>query len=193
VARAGNDQSVPASWNWFPELNSNTSTDADGWITKYAWTKISGPACTITPITAGRAKVTGWTTGTYVFRTTVTDNKGATAYDDVTITISNGSTTPTTSTGNVLPIARAGNDQSVPYSWKWFPELNGNTSSDADGWLTKYAWTKISGPACTITPITAGRAKVSGWTTGTYVFRITVTDNKGGTAYDDIRITITTN
>jgi dienelactone hydrolase len=102
--------------------------------------------------------------------------------------------TPTpTPTGNIAPVARAGSDQSVPKSWNWFPELNSNTSSDADGWITKYTWTKISGPACTITPITAGRAKVTGWTTGTYVFRTTVTDNKGATSYDDKKIVITTN
>ena len=102
--------------------------------------------------------------------------------------------TPTpTPTGNIAPVARAGSDVSYPASWNWFPVLNGNASSDSDGWITKYVWTKVSGPACTITPIETGRSRVTGWTTGTYVFRITVTDNKGATAYDDIKITITNN
>jgi dienelactone hydrolase len=188
IARAGSDQIVPASWRWFPELNGNTSSDADGWIAKYAWTKISGPACTVTPIQAGRAKVTGWTAGTYVFRITVTDNKGATAYDDIKITISG-----TTSTYNMPPTARTMNNLSVPRSWNWFPELNGNFSKDSDGWITKYSWAKISGPACTITPVIAGRARVSGWSTGTYVFRVTVTDNKGATSSDDVTVAITNN
>lgn len=189
VARAGNDQSIPASWNFFPVLNGNTSSDADGWITKYVWTKVSGPACTITPIQTGRSRVTGWSPGTYVFRITVTDNKGATSYDDVKITITGGTTS-----GNKAPIAKTMNDISVPRSWNWFPVLNGNFSYDTDGWITKYAWTKVSGPACSITPIKTGRSRVTGWSsTGTYVFRVTVTDNKGATSYDDVRVTITNN
>lgn len=201
VARAGNDQVVPASWNWFPVLNGNPSTDSDGWISKYSWAKISGPACTITPIETGRSKVTGWTTGTYVFRVTVTDNKGATASDDIQITISeSGTTTPSVPSqpsspvgGNTAPVAKSQADMTVPASWNWFPVLNGNFSTDSDGWITKYTWTKVSGPACSLTPESTGRAKVTGWTTGAYVFRITVTDNKGATNYHDLKITVTNN
>jgi dienelactone hydrolase len=201
VAKAGGDQVVPASWNWFPELNGNPSSDSDGWIAKYAWAQISGPACTITPVVAGRAKVTGWTAGTYVFRLTVTDNKGGTATDEVQITISSsGSTTPSEpsapsapTTGNLPPVAKSQADMSVPASWNWFPELNGNLSKDPDGWITKYTWTKVSGPACTVTAVASGRAKVTGWTAGAYVFRITVTDNKGATGYHDLKITVTNN
>jgi dienelactone hydrolase len=100
---------------------------------------------------------------------------------------------PTPTTGNQVPIARAGADASYPKSWNWFPVLNGNSSTDPDGWLTKYVWTKVSGPACTLSVLSSGRSKVTGWSAGTYVFRITVTDNKGATDYDDIKITITNN
>lgn len=193
VATAGNDISIPSSWKFFPVLNGNGSKDPDGWITKYKWTKISGPACTITPIQTGRSRVTGWTTGTYVFRITVTDNKGATAYDDIKITITgSGSSSGSGSTaGNRAPIAKTMNDISVPLTWKWFPVLNGNFSTDPDGWITKYSWTKVSGPACSITPIRTGRSRVTGWSAkGTYVFRLKVTDNKGSVSYDDVRVTI---
>lgn len=201
AAKAGNDQVVPASWNWFPVLNGNASSDSDGWIKSYVWTKVSGPACTITPIETGRSKVTGWTTGTYVFRVTVTDNDGGVSTDDVQITISTTGTSepavpsePSAPTGgNVAPVAKSQADMSVPASWNWFPVLNGNFSTDSDGWITKYSWTKVSGPACSLSTIATGRSKVTGWTTGIYVFRLTVTDNKGATGYHDLKITVTNN
>lgn len=102
-------------------------------------------------------------------------------------------TNPTPSTGNKPPVAKSQADINVPYSWKWFPVLNGNFSSDADGWITKYVWTKVSGPAATITPIATGRSKVTGWTKGTYIFKLTVTDNKGATATHNLTINITNN
>jgi dienelactone hydrolase len=100
---------------------------------------------------------------------------------------------PTPTTGNKVPVANSQPNMTVPYSWRWFPTLNGNFSKDPDGWITRYSWTKISGPACTITPIIAGRARVTGWTKGVYVFRVTVRDNKGATDTHDLTINITNN
>lgn len=90
IAKTNADSNVPNSWNWFPALNANFSTDPDGWITKYLWTQVSGPT-TVTFVNAntGNTKITGWTIGTYIFRAAVTDNKGAISYDDVQITITN--------------------------------------------------------------------------------------------------------
>jgi hypothetical protein len=66
------------------------STDADGWIAAFKWTKVSGPASyTFANAYAGQTRVTNLTAGTYVFRVTVTDNKGATGTDDVTIIMTN--------------------------------------------------------------------------------------------------------
>jgi dienelactone hydrolase len=90
VARAGADQSVPKSWNWVPNLNANASTDSDGYIAKITWRQVSGPTTVsiLTPNT-GNSKITGLTTGSYVFRTAVTDDKGAVSYDDITYTVTN--------------------------------------------------------------------------------------------------------
>lgn len=85
--------STTVASNWFPVLNGNASKDPDGWIASYSWAKVSGPACTITPLAetngtiAGRAKVTNWTYGVYVFRLTVTDNKGKQSSADISITV----------------------------------------------------------------------------------------------------------
>lgn len=205
VARAGADQSVPSSWNWFPNINANTSTDADGYIAKFLWTQVSGPnnAVIVNPNT-GSTKVTGWTVGTYVFRVVVTDDKGATSTDDVAITVTGTATTPTSPTttpsttnpdpSNIPPVARAGADQSVPKSWNWLPALNANASTDADGYVAKITWKQVSGPTtATIATPNTGKSSISGLGVGSYLFRAAVTDNKGAIAYDDVVITVTNN
>lgn len=200
VARAGADQVIPVSWKYMPQLSGGKSTDADGYIKSFKWTKISGPSSYWFSSSASvTTKANGLVAGTYVFRLTVTDNKGATSYDDVKITMttsstgstSSGSTSTSTSTG--APVANAGPDQSIPKSWNYNPFLNATKSTDANGWITKYKWTKISGPSGSWfypNSMTA-QTKVGGVVVGTYVFRVTVTDNSGKTDTDDVTITIT--
>jgi hypothetical protein len=196
-AVAGPDQTIPVSWKYMPFLNGTKSTDADGWIAKFKWTKISGPSSySFSSSTSGQTKVNALVAGTYVFRLTVTDNKGATSYDDVKVimtTSSTGSTTPTSTTG--APIANAGKDQSIPLSWKYSPTLNATLSTDPGGWIKAFKWTKVSGPSGSwfYPNSTSGQTKVQGLVAGTYVFRVTVTDNSGKTDYDDVTITMTRN
>jgi hypothetical protein len=99
---------------------------------------------------------------------------------------------PTPTTGNRAPIASAGSDQTIPRSWNYSPLLNATLSKDPDGWLKSIKWTKISGPASfSFQNYYAAQTKVYKLAAGSYIFRVTVTDNKGATAYDDVRITIT--
>ena len=90
VANAGADRSIPVSWNYFPTLNATLSTDQDGWIAGFKWSKVSGPSSysLLSPY-SGQTKAVDLVAGTYVFRVTVTDNKGATDTDDVTIVMTN--------------------------------------------------------------------------------------------------------
>ncbi len=197
VARAGADQVIPLSWKYMPFLNGTTSTDGDGWLTKFKWTKISGPSSYwFSASSRAQTKANGLTAGTYVFRLTVTDNDGNTAYDDVKVTMSSSSKGSTSSgSKSGAPVANAGKDQSIPKSWKFMPTLNATLSTDADGWLTKVKWTKISGPSGSwFAPhSTTAKTKAEGLVVGTYVFRVTVTDNDGKTDSDDVRIVITNN
>ena len=191
IARAGADRTIPLSWNYMPTVNGTTSTDQDGWIKSFKWTKISGPSSYwFSSSTSGQTKINGLVAGTYVFRLTVSDNKGVTSYDDVKITM-----TPSTTASTGAPIAKAGPDQSIPKSWNYMPYVNATRSIDSDGgWIKAFKWTKISGPASYwFSSSTSGQTKVNGLVVGTYVFRITVTDNSGKSAYDDVRITITNN
>ena len=195
-ANAGADQSIPISWNYFPFLNATTSTDQDGWIVSYKWTKVSGPSqYSFSNPNSAQTKANGLVAGTYVFRVTATDNKGATDYDDVTVIMtgtSGGTTTPTSPTTLGAPIAHAGADQTIPIAWNYFPLINATTSTDPDGWVKAFKWSKVSGPSSYyIVEPNAGKTKVTGLVAGTYVFRITVTDNDGKTSTDDVTITMT--
>lgn len=181
VANAGTDQTIKLPANSV-SLNGSASSDADGSITGYAWSQVSGPSsATIATPASVTTAVSGLAQGTYVFRLTVTDNNNASSIDDITITVN---------PANIAPVANAGTDQTITLPASSV-SLSGAVSSDADGSITTYAWSELSGPS------TAGIANpssvtttVSGLVQGTYVFRLTVTDNDGANATDDVSVTV---
>lgn len=89
-------------------LPANTATlhgsasDPDGSISSYAWTKVSGPSgSSFGSPTAATTTVVGLTQGVYVFRLTATDNGGAPAMDEISVTVNAASsTTQWLTTGN---------------------------------------------------------------------------------------------
>src|SRR5215203_1745173 len=89
---AGGDQTITLPTSSVT-LNGSGS-DGDGFISSYAWSKISGPAGeTISNPFGASTTVTGLVQGSYTFRLTVTDNGGATASDDVAVLVNPSSTT----------------------------------------------------------------------------------------------------
>ncbi|MEI9942617.1 MAG: PKD domain-containing protein [Chitinophagaceae bacterium] len=184
TANAGADQTI--TYPMSSLTLSGGGADADGTIVSYAWSQVSGTAATINSPSTNSTNITGLTaTGVRVFRLTVTDNKGATATDDVTITV-NGAAPPST---NQLPTANAGADQTIIYPLSSVT-LSGN-GSDPDGTIVSYTWTLVSGTAATIASPSTNSTNITGLTTaGVRVFRLTVTDNNGATATDDVTITV---
>lgn len=87
---------------------------------------------------------------------------------------------------NQVPFADAGYDviQTLPTN---SVQLNAINSWDLDGFITTYNWTRVSGPTqYTITNNGTINPTVSDLVPGTYTFRLTVTDNSGATATDDV-------
>lgn len=82
TANAGGDKSITLPTNSVSLAGSGT--DADGTITKFAW---SGTGLTFSNANAATTNVTGLTAGIYTARLTVTDNSGAVAFDDVVISV----------------------------------------------------------------------------------------------------------
>jgi uncharacterized protein (DUF2141 family) len=149
-------------------VNGALSTDQDGTITSYKWEKVSGPSTfTITTPNNVSTSITNLVAGTYVFKLIVTDNHGATSTDDVTITV-----TP----ANLAPSANAGEGSTMTL----VIYLKG-TGNDTDGTIVSYLWEKVSGPACTIINPSSANTSATNLQMGTYVFKLTVTDNNGAT------------
>jgi len=94
-----------------------------------------------------------------------------------------------TGSANALPMVNAGNDQSItlPVS---SVQLSGS-ATDADGSIASYNWSKISGPSqFTFGSTSVANPVVSNLAQGTYTFSLTVTDNQGATATDDVNVVV---
>jgi hypothetical protein len=181
VANAGTDQTIILPVNTV--ILSGSGTDTDGTITTYAWTKISGPATgTITNPSSAATSITGLVAGVYTFELRVTDNNGATDTDTMQVTVN-------AAAGNIAPVANAGTDQTITLPVNTVI-ISGN-GTDADGTITAYAWTKISGPASgTITNPNTAATSVTGMAAGIYRFELRVTDNNGATDTDTMQVTV---
>jgi large repetitive protein len=143
-------------------FNGSTSSDPDGTIASYAWN--FGDGNTATGATLTTPNHTYGSAGTYTVTLTVTDDKGG-----------QGSATTTATVANRLPTANPGGS----YSGITLTAIafDGSASSDPDGTIATYSWDfgDLS---------TASGAKPSHTYTssGTYTVRLTVTDDKGGSA-----------
>jgi hypothetical protein len=185
VAKAGGDTIL-----FFPSstvlLNGIRSFDPDGTIAGYNWVRITGPgSVTLLNSTSATPTVMGLVPGVHIMQLTVTDNKGKTATDQMSITVNSALNRP--------PVANAGRDTSisVPSS---VAILNATGSSDVDGSITQYSWKQVSGAAGVLMDKPASAiTTISELQVGEYEFEITVTDNKGAKDRDTIRIGVVNN
>lgn len=184
IANAGNNVSLNLPANSTP-VSGSASTDPDGTIAGYAWSFVSGPTASynIANANAMNTTISGLGAGTWVFRLTVTDNDGDTDSDNITITVS--------ATPNQPPSANAGNNIIITLPVN-STNLNGGNSTDADGTISTYTWTRVGGTGTTfnIVNATASATGVNSLSVGTHIFRLTVRDNDGATATDDVTVTV---
>jgi hypothetical protein len=184
IAKAGNDISLTLPSNSI-NINGSGTYDPDGSIIKYEWIYVSGPSqFNISNINISNPTINNLVAGTYVFRLTVWDNKYEPSSDQLMITV-----LPATTVSNILPVSNAGSDISVAWPGN-STMLNGTGSYDADGNIIKYEWRKESGPAATIVSVNGASTAISGLVPGTYVFRLTIWDNKYQPAFDKVTVTV---
>lgn len=90
---------------------------------------------------------------------------------------------------NKLPVAEAGNPVTITLPTSTV-SLQG-TATDADGTVTGYFWSQVSGPAAT-TIVNPGSpsTSVTGFKEGKYVFQLMVTDNAGASSVDTTSVTV---
>ncbi len=88
---------------------------------------------------------------------------------------------------NQPPSADAGLDQSISLRNNYTLWGNG---ADTDGTVATYTWTKTSGGAITMTP-NYNTLTLTNILAGSYVFRLTATDDFGDSSFDDVIVTVT--
>jgi dienelactone hydrolase len=180
ASNAGTNQTITLPQN--SVTLSGSGTDADGTIAFYEWTQVSGPSqASIVSAYSANTSINNLVQGSYVFGLKVTDDKGATAVSNVTITVN--------PVPNQAPKANAGSDQTITLPAN-FVILFGS-GFDTDGTISSYQWTQLSGPSqANIRSSFSAGTVADSLAQGIYSFRLTVTDNKGATAWDDINITV---
>ncbi|MEX1241456.1 MAG: Ig-like domain-containing protein [Cyclobacteriaceae bacterium] len=177
AANAGADKNLVLPTN---SVNlTGSGSDADGSIAVYAWTKISGPAATMTNANTSTLQLTALVQGTYVFRLTVTDDDGGTGFNEASVTVS---------AANQPPVANAGANKTIQLPTN-STTLSGSGTDD-DGTVVSYAWAKISGPAATMANANTATLTLTNLVQGVYVFRLTVTDDDAATGSKDVTVTV---
>lgn len=187
IARPGDNVSVQLPVNSVT-LDGSSSSDPDGTIKTYLWELQSGPEATIENPSEAKTVVSKLSEGTYVFKLTVTDDQGATGSDTVTVTV--------LPLPNVPPVAIAfAEPSSVILSARGsgVSQLSGVESKDPDGEIKSYVWSLSSGPTggAIINNPDSEKTLVTFTQPGNYVFKLTVTDNKGATDTTTVTVTVT--
>ncbi len=179
--QAGSDQTVEEGTN---VTLSGGGSDNDGTVASYRWEQIAGPPVAISNKSQPSASFVAPEVDEPValtFRLTVVDNDGAPTSDEVAITVR---------LPNQPPSVQAGLDQTVDEGGS--VALSGS-GVDNDGTVTSYRWEQTAGPSVTILNESQASASfVAPEIDGSAVltFRLTLVDNDGGIASDEVAVTI---
>jgi len=170
IAVAGPDQVITLPTDSV-SLDGSTSSDPDGKISEWRWTKISGPASfTIAHANDSVSKVKNLIAGIYQFGLMVRDNGGLSATDTMQVIVTREDPV------NRPPVANAGNDTTITLPANT-ANLDGSKSSDPDNNITTYQWTKIKGPSSSsIASSNAAQTQVTNLVEGVYQFELKVID-----------------
>ena len=181
VADAGPDQEVPATSNMDADvtLDGTGSTDPDGDPLAYSWTGPFGGAL------HGATPNLSFAPGTYTLTLTVHDGRDGTDTDTVVITV--------TEAPNAEPVADAGPEQTVTCTVQQgdaeecLVQLDGSGSFDPDGDPLTYEWLLLgatSTEAALMVSLPAG---------GPHTINLRVEDDRGGTAFDYVVVSVIVN
>jgi hypothetical protein len=185
VVNAGADQFVDEQ-SAVSLIGTASDPDADGLLVSYSWSQLAGTPVSLTgadSLNAGFQAPTLKQAAVLTFRLTVTDDEGGVSSDEVQVTVN-----PV----NHVPVVDAGTDQVVDE--QTVVTLTGSASDpDADGILESYQWSQVGGTAVQINNADSTTATFTAPTLKqavTLTLRLTVTDDEGGVAYDDISVMV---
>ncbi len=149
------------------------------------WTQVSGPnTANITGPKGTPTTATGLIAGTYVFRLTATDNKGNSGSGQVTVTVL------AAASSQQAPTVNAGTAQTITLPTNSVTLSEVSTAYDGAS-LVSILWTQVSGPnTADITGPKGTPTTATGLVAGTYVFKLTATDNNGRTGSGQVTVTV---
>ena len=207
TADAGDDASADRGST--VTLDGSGSSDSDGSISGYSWTRPAGAAG---GSYSGTITLTGADTASPTFTMPTSAAVGDTVILSLTVTDDDNAASPadtvTITAANAAPTAEAGAGQTVNQSVT--VTLDGSGSSDPDGSVSSYVWQHITAsgyygcpppnpvPNC----LTAASGVTSSFTapnlygltsakqSSTVKFQLTVTDSAGLTGTDTVTITV---
>jgi hypothetical protein len=184
IAIAGSDQNITLPTDSIV-LDGRNSSDPDGTISEWLWTKISGPASfDIRNSSNTKTAVKNLVNGVYQFELKVTDDKNLSATDTMQVIVND------LSQPNHPPVASAGADHTITLPTNTIT-VDGSGSTDPDINITAYQWTKISGSSSfSISNTNAVQTQISNLIEGVYQFELKVTDAGGLFSKDTMQITV---
>lgn len=153
-------------------FDASNSTDLDDYSLSYSWeSNISGVFGNTEKFTKKMIQ------GVHTITLTVTDGNSGTDKDEIVITVR----------ANILPLADAGNDQTV-----WAGDtvsFDASSSCDSDGSIVKYSWDFDINDD--VGEDAAGKIVTHRYgVPGIYTVTLTVSDNEGGTGEDTCQIEV---
>ena len=161
----------------FGVLDGFDSADPDGNIEAYEWTQIAGDPVTLETFLEIAFFEAPNTPQLLSFELMVTDDLGLSGTTTIDVRV------------NDPPLADAGDNLNVRVGTR--TALRGG-GSDSDGEIREYLWEQISGPTTTIDSLfPLPIAHFTPTSTGTYQFRLTVTDNDFANGEDTLTVTVT--
>jgi MYXO-CTERM domain-containing protein len=183
VVNAGDDQAVDPGVTVTVAGSATDAEDAAGTLT-FAWTQQSGPEVVLTGADTATASFTAPSLpadADVVLTLTVTDPRGASGTDTVTIHVRRV---------NAAPVVVAGDDQTVEAGAAVTVAGSATDADDAVETLT-YAWTQESGPAVTLSganTATVTFTAPSAAEDADIVLALTATDPRGASGSDTVTI-----
>ncbi|HEX5653626.1 MAG TPA: PKD domain-containing protein, partial [Chitinophagaceae bacterium] len=184
LAYAGPDQVITLPLDSV-SLDGRGSSDPDGIIRRYLWTKIAGPASFAINNTESALTTTkNLLAGSYLFELMVTDNDGLSDRDSMLVIVDS------VFTANHPPVANAGNDTTITLPANSIL-LDGSRSTDPENNITVYAWTIISGPTSSnIANTNTVQTALTNLIQGVYQVELKVTDAGGLFSQDTLQVTV---
>ncbi|BBO85837.1 hypothetical protein DSCO28_64030 [Desulfosarcina ovata subsp. sediminis] len=190
TADAGEDQDVAEGATVTLDGSGSTDPDQATGTLVYAWSQESGSAVVLTGASTMSPTFVSPSVDadeTLTFRLTVTDSEGATDEDVIAVTVRFVNQPPV---AIATPVSQNVNAEETV-------SLNGSSSTDPDSGdsIAGYAWEQIGGsPDVTLLPSAAAELVTfsAPSTNATLTFRLTVTDNHGGSHAATCEVNVST-